>query len=101
MYQLLLQNGQKIGQYSPKASPAKTAEKIARVIYEEGEMRGRQRLKFQFVKNRVKDEGGDKLYSFEAIVTPLPRSRENLIQIGNSSFFKKYDINTKNLARND
>jgi hypothetical protein len=66
MYQLLLKDGSKTGQYRPKSSPAKTAEKMARELYDAEEMTGKQTFKFQFVKNRTKDEGGDKFYSFEA-----------------------------------
>lgn len=98
MYQLLV-NGNKVGQYSPNASPAKTAEKIARGIYEENKMTGSKTFDFQFVKNRVKAEGGDKLYNFRARVTPLQKTKANLIRVGDSSFYKKYDIEVKNLDR--
>ena len=100
MYQLLLKDGSKTGQYSPNSSPAKTAEKISREIYESEDMTGTQTFKFQFVKNRVKAEGGDKLYSFQATVKPLSRTAANRINVGGRSFYKKYDIKVKNLMRN-
>jgi len=100
MYQLLLKDGTKIGQYSPNAGPSKTAEKMAKQIYIEQEMKGKQKLRFQFVKNRVKADGGDKLYDFEAVVTPLPRSRENFIETPHGGFYKRFDIRVTNLMRN-
>ena len=100
MYQLLLNDGSKTGQYSPNSSPSKTAEKIAREIYIAEGMQGEHTFRFQFVKNRTKAEGGDKLYSFEATIQELPRTSANRINVGDTSFYKKYDIKTINLLRN-
>ena len=102
VYQILLPNGTKVGQYSPKSSPAKTAQKMAKVIYEEAGYTGRKEFTFQFVKNRVKEGSNeDKLYEFRARVTPLARTKENYIQAGpNSGFYKKYSIDVENLLRN-
>ena len=99
MYQLLLENGQKIGQYNPNVSPAQTAKKIAKVLYETEQMEGKQKFRFRFVKNRTKAEGGDKEYFFEAMVTPLSRREKNMIQINGRMFLKKYDITVSNLNR--
>lgn len=99
MYQLLLNDGRKIGQYSPKASPAQTAKKIAKVIYESEGMRGKRTFTFEFVRNRTKAEGGDKLYNFSATVTPLAKTRANTIVINGRTFQKKYQIDTVNLDR--
>ena len=99
MYQLLLKNGSKVGQYSPKSSPGKTAEKMAKQIYEEEDMNGKKTFKFDFVKNRPKTEGGDKEYSFQATVTPLSRTAENKININGKTFYKKFDIQVQNLMR--
>lgn len=71
VYQLL-SNGQKIGQYSVKSSPAKTAQKMAKVIYEDARMTGNREFTFEFVLNRTIAEGGDKLYRFRAKVSPTP-----------------------------
>lgn len=71
VYQLLVK-GEKVGQYSLKASPAKTAEKVAKVLYEDNGMKGTREFTFEFVKNRTKAEGGDKLYKFRAKVHPTP-----------------------------
>jgi hypothetical protein len=102
VYQILLPSGVKVGQYSPNSSPAKTAQKMAKVIYEEAGYSGRKEFTFQFVKNRVKSgTNEDKLYQFRARITPLPRTKENYIQTGpNSGFYKKYSIDVENLLRN-
>lgn len=100
MYQLLLKDGTKTGQYNPDSSPAKTAEKMAREIYNAEGMTGKQTFKFQFVKNRVKAEGGDKGYSFQATVTPLPATAANRINVGGKTIQKKFQIDVKNLLRN-
>jgi hypothetical protein len=97
MYQLLTKDGTKIGHYSASASPAQTAKKIAKVIYETEKLSGKKTFEFKFVKNRTKAEGGDKLYRFSATVVPLHKQR--LITIGNSSFYQKYDITVANLNR--
>lgn len=99
MYQLLLKNGTKTGQYSPNSSPGNTARKMAREIYEEHDMEGKQTFKFKFVKNKTKSEGGDKEYDFEATVTPLARTAGNKISVGGRTFYKKYQIDVKNLLR--
>lgn len=100
MYQLLLDNGQKIGQYNIKASPAQTAKKIAKVIYETEQMKGKKSFSFKFVKNRTIAEGGDKLYRFSAVVTPLSKSEKNVVVVDGKAFQKKYDIEVTNLDRN-
>jgi hypothetical protein len=101
VYQILLPNGVKVGQYSPKSSPAKTAQKMAKVIYEEAGYKGKKEFTFQFVKNRIHENtNDDKLFEFRARVTPLAKTKENYIQTGpNSGFFKKYQIDVKNLLR--
>lgn len=99
MYQLLLKNGQKIGQYSPNGSPAKTAEKIAKVMYETEGMKGKREFEFTFVKNRTIAEGGDKVYEFRALVEPLARTKENIVSIAGKTFYKKYNIQVLNLLR--
>jgi hypothetical protein len=99
MYQLLLKDGSKVGQYNVKAGPAQTAKKIAKVLYETQGMRGKRTLDFKFVKNRTIAEGGDKLYSFRATVTPLPKTRENMKVINGVEFYQKFDIVVENLLR--
>lgn len=101
MYQLLLDNGKKVGQYSATSSPGKVAEKISKSIYKDGKFTGRKEFTFEFVKNRaVEGTNNEKLYRFRAIVKPLPRTKENLIVTpqGNS-FYKKFDIQVQNLMR--
>ena len=100
VYQLLLDSGKKVGQYSPNASPAKTAEKMAKVLYEDGGFTGRKEFTFQFVKNRVKEgTNEDKLYRFRARVTPLARTKENYIQTPTGGFYRRYHIEVQNLLR--
>jgi len=99
MYQLVLKDGTKTGQYSPKSSPGKTAEKMAREIATAEGYDTKQTFKFDFVKNRTKAEGGDKEFKFQATVTPLSRTAGNKINIGNKTFYKKFDIQVKNLMR--
>jgi hypothetical protein len=102
VYQILLPNGVKVGQYSPKSSPAKTAQKMAKVIYEEAGYKGKKEFTFQFVKNRIHENtNDDKLYEFRARVTPLARTKENYIQTSaNSGFYRRFDIQVENLMRN-
>jgi hypothetical protein len=102
VYQILLPSGVKVGQYSPNSSPAKTAQKMAKVIYEEAGYTGKKEFTFQFVKNRVKEgTNEDKLYQFRARITPLPRTKENYIQTGDGKgFYKRFKIDVENLLRN-
>ena len=99
MYQLLLKDGSKTGQYNPNSSPGKTAEKMAKQIYIDENMEGTQKFRFDFVKNRINSLGGDKRYSFEATVTPLPRTAANRITVGGKTIQKRYSITVKNLLR--
>jgi len=99
VYQLLLENGSKSGNYSIKSSPAQTAKKMSREIYEDTNMSGKKTFTFEFVKNRTKAEGGDKLYKFRTTVTPLQRTKENWVVVGNGGFYKKFDIEVENLLR--
>ena len=97
MYQLLLKDGSKTGQYNPNSSPSKTAEKIARELYNAEGMTGTQTFKFQFVKNRIKAEGGDKLYSFEARVKEWDTDTRILkisnVGIGTTQSFTSNNLN--------
>ena len=99
MYQLLLKDGSKTGQYNPNSSPGKTAEKMAKEIAIAEDMELPATFRFDFVKNRTKAEGGDKYYKFEATVTPLPRTAANRITIGGKTIQKRYSITVKNLLR--
>ena len=99
MYQLLLRDGSKTGQYNPNSSPGKTAEKMAKEIATVEGMELPATFRFDFVKNRTKSDGGDKYYKFEATVKPLPRTAANRITIGGKSIQKKYEIKVKNLLR--
>src|SRR3989338_7488485 len=101
VYQLLLQDGTKVGQYSANSSPGKVGEKIAKQIYKDGNFTGKKEFTFEFVKNRIHlGTNDEKIYRFRAIVRPLPRTKENLIVTpqGNQ-FYKKYDIQVQNLMR--
>ena len=100
MYQLLLKDGSKTGQYNPNSSPGKTAEKMAKEIFQAENMEGTQKFRFDFVKNRTKGDGGDKYYKFEATVKALPRTAANRIYVGGKSIQKRYSITVKNLLRN-
>lgn len=100
VYQLILENGKKVGQYSPNSSPAKTAEKIAKQIYKDGGFNGRKEFTFEFVKNRIHEGTNDeKMYRFRARVTPLARTKENYIQTPSGGFYKTLDIQVENLLR--
>ena len=99
VYQLLLEDGSKSGNYSIKSSPAQTAKKMAKQLYEDSRMNGKQTFTFQFVKNRTKADGGDKDYEFRATVTPLQRTQANWVAVGNGGFYKKFDIEVENLLR--
>ena len=100
MYQLLLQDGSKMGQYNPNVGPSQTAKKMAKEIAEEQDLRQQKTFTFQFVKNRTKAEGGDKVYKFSATVTPLARTERNVVEINGKKFYKKWDIEVENLLRN-
>jgi hypothetical protein len=101
VYQLLV-DGKKVGQYSLKASPAKTATKIAKEIYEDQKMDGAKTFDFSFVKNRTKAEGGDKLYKFRARITPTPEppigTKEELIYMLKNNFQRVVDEANTNPA---
>ena len=93
MYQILI-DGKKHGHYNPNISPAQTARKMAKHIYEMNKMIGSKKLIINFCLNRTKGQGGDKLYSYIITINPIPDigiEREILnknLKENPSSFFK-------------
>lgn len=74
MYQILL-DGIKYGHYNPNIHPKQTAKKMGKKLYELYNMKGTQRIEITFCLNRVKADGGDKIYNYVVTVYPVPEMK--------------------------
>lgn len=86
VYQQILKNGEKVGQYSIKSSPSKVAEKIAKQTYIANGWKGEKNFEIDFVKNYPY-----KSYHYKVSVLPVNEK----IFIGNGYIDKKYDIQVR------
>lgn len=86
VYQQILSDGSKIGQYNIKSSPAKVAEKIAKQTYIANGWRGEKTFEIKFCKNLPFKE-----YNYKVNVLPVNEK----IFVGNGYIDKKYDIQVR------
>lgn len=87
MYQILI-DGKKYGHYSIYASPAQTAIKMGKRIYQARGLKGAQKIKVDFVLNRTLKLGDDKHYSYWVSVIPIPDleyTRDEIAQMLNTN----------------
>lgn len=88
VYQQILRNGEKIGQYSIKSSPAVVAKKIARECYISNDMKGEKTFDIRFCKNKPFKE-----YEYRVNVLPVDYEKE----IGGKTIHISHDIQVRRL----
>lgn len=88
VYQQVLRNGEKVGNYSIKSTPGKTAEKIAKQVYMANDWKGEKTFDITFVKNNP-----FKAYDYKVNVLPVNEK----VYVGSGYVNKRYDIQVRRM----